>query len=243
MSTIKFKVTAESLNGRAKPSLKGKVVLVLKKNQVINVIRGSEKVADNIKWYKANAKGKTFWVSSRYLIRITPKYRSLVLEKAKMVYDLIVKLGCGHKGGAKTLEQLKSKKITTCETSVSVSLQEAGVLRRGTIVGHTKRVGSSVAVKKKNTIAKAINGYENLIPGTYKIVKIGKTFKKMPAKYKNPGNVLVYDSNIAIIRDKDSVYSTNNGASQKKNGKYIHDVSKSGYNFTSPILYAILIYN
>ena len=243
MAAIKFKVNADLLNARSNPSLKSKVVMVLKRDQIINVVRGSEKVSEKRKWYKAKAKGKTFWVSAKYLKRITPKYRTLVLQKAKMVYGLVVKLGCRHQGGAKTLAQIKSKKVTTCETSVSVTLQEAGVLKKGTIVGHTKGIGSSVAVKRKNTIAKAIDGYENLIPGTYKIVKIGKIFKKMPAKYKKPGNVLVYDSNIAIIRDAKSVYSTNNSASQKKNGKYVNDVAKSGYNFNSPILYAILIYN
>jgi len=243
MATVKFKVNADALNGRANPSLKSKVIVNLKRGQMIDVIRGSAKEAEKIKWYKAKAQGKTFWVSAKYLKRITPRYRSLVLQKAKMVYDLVVKLGCQHKGGAKTLNQIKSKRITTCETSVSVSLQEAGVLKKGTLVGHTKRMGSSVGLKKKNTIEKAIRGYKNLVPGTYKIVKIGKIYKNMPAKYKKPGNVLVYDSNIAIIRDANSMYSTNNSASQKKNGKYTNDITKSGYNYTSPVLYVIVIYN
>ena len=243
MATIKFKVIPESLNARVKPSIKAKVGVVLKQGQVINVVRGSAKVAEGIKWYKAVINKKNYWVSGKYLQRITPRYRTLVAEKAKMVYAEVIKLGCKHTGGAKTFEQMKAKKITTCETSVSVSLQLAGVLKKGTIVGHTKKVGSSAAKKKKNKISKAIRGTKNLIPGTYKIVKIGKVYKKMPAKYKKPGNVLVYDSNIAIIRDANSVYSTNNGASQKKNGKYINDIAKSGYNFTSPVLYCINIYD
>lgn len=243
MSAIKYKVKVECLNARLKPSLKGKVGLELKKDQIINVVRGSGKIVEGIRWVKMVANKKYYWVSAKYLKRLTPRYRTIVVDKAKIVYAEVVKLGCRHKGGAKTFDQIKQKRITTCETSVSASLQLAGVLKKGTIVGHTKRVGSSVAKKKKNTIEKAIKGYTNLIPGTYKIIKIGKTFNKMPAKYKKPGNVLVYDSNIAIIRDSKSVYSTNNGSSQLKNGRYVNDVAKSGYNFTSPVLYLIYIYN
>lgn len=243
MSYVKFKVTTDALNARSKPSTNSKVVFTLPRGEIINVVRGASKISDGVKWYKVKAKGKTCWVSSKYVKRVTPRYRSLVLQKAKMVYNLIVKLGCKHAGGAKTLSQIKTKKVTTCATAVSVALQEAGVLRKGTLVSHTKRVGSSSAIKKKNTIGKAISGTRNLIPGTYKIVKIGKTFGNMSAKYKKPGNVLVYDSNIAIIRDSQSVYSCNDGASQKKNGKYKSDIARSGYNFTSPVLYCIVIYS
>lgn len=246
MSYVKFKVTTDALNARSKPSINSKVVFTLPRGEIINVVRGASKISDGVKWYKVKVKGKTCWVSSKYVKRVTPRYRSLVLQKAKMVYNLIIKLGCKHTGGAKTLSQIKTKKVTTCATAVSVSLQEAGVLRKGTLISHTKRVGSSSAIKKKNTIGKAISGTRNLIPGTYKIVKIGKRYKDMPAKYKKPGNVLVYDSNIAIIKDADSIYSCNDGGSQKKNGKYVNNiVSSHGKNYCtqSPVLYVINIYN
>lgn len=244
MALIKYKVTASELNVRVKPSTESKVVTTLKLGTLVDVVRGKSKAVKGTKWFKIKLDSKYCWICSKYVKRITPRYRSLVAQKAKLVYQTIINVGCKHKSGAKTLAQIKSKKVTTCATAVSVSLQEAGVLKKGTIIGHTKRMGSSVGLKKKNTIDKAITGYKNLIPNTYKIVKIGKTFNKMPLKYKKAGNVLVYDSNIAIIRDAHSVYSTNNGASQKnKQGKYINDIAKSGYNFTSPILYVIVIYN
>lgn len=244
MSLIKFKVTANALNARSKPSTNAKVVFTLKLGQIVNVVRGKSKVVNGTKWYKIKLNSKYCWASAKYLKRITPKYRALVLQKAKQVYKTIIDVGCKHAGGAKTLNQIKTKKVTTCATAVSVSLQEAGVLRKGTLVSHTKRVGSSKAIKKKNTISKAISGTNNLISGTYKIVKIGKTFGHMPAKYKKPGNVLVYDSNIAIIRDPHSMYSCNDGASQKdKHGRYKSDITRSGYNFTSPVLYCIVIFS
>lgn len=241
---LKYKViNVDALNARKKPSLKGEVFSILKKNQVVNVVKNASKTADGITWYKIRFNNTDCWVSSKYLKRITPNYRKLVIEKAKIVYETVVKLGCQHKSGAKTLIQIQNKKITTCATSVSAVLQEAGILPKGKLISHTKAVGSSVAVKKKNTIAKAISGTSSLKAGTYKIIKMGKKFKNIPAKYRVAGTVLVYDSNIGIVKDSNSIYSTNNGASQKKNGKYINDVAKSGYCFTSPVLYVILINN
>lgn len=246
MSYIKFRVNTETLNARSKPSINAKAVKQLKNGQIINVVRGSAKVVKGLKWVKTKIGEKYYWVCRKYLKRITPMYRDLVAKKAKMVYSTIIKLGCRHKGGAKTLSQIKTRKITTCATSVSVALQEAGVLKKGTLVSHTRKVGSSVAVKKKNTIGKAISGVKNLKDGTYKIVRIGKRYKDMPTKYKKPGNVLVYDSNIAIIKDADSIYSCNDGGSQKRNGKYVNNiVSSHGKNYCtqSPVLYVINIYN
>lgn len=247
MSLIKFKVTANALNARSKPSTNAKVISTLNLGQIVNVVRGKSKVVNGTKWYKIKLNSKKYcWASSEYLKRITPKYRALVLQKAKQVYRTIINVGCRHASGAKTLAQIKTKKVTTCATAVSVALQEAGVLRKGTLVSHTKRMGSSKAIKKKNTIGKAISGTSNLISGTYKIVKIGKTFGHMPAKYKKQGNVLVYDSNIAIIKDADSIYSCNDGGSQKRNGKYVNNiVSSHGKNYCtqSPVLYVINIYN
>ena len=245
MSLVKFKVTTDVLNARSTPSTNAKVVSTLKLGQVVNVVRGKSKVVDGMRWYKIRLNSKKYcWASAKYLKRITPRYRTLVAQKAKQVYKTIIAVGCRHAGGAKTLSQIKTKRITTCATSVSVALQEAGVLKKGTLVSHTKRVGSSNAIKQKNSIGKAISGTKNLIPDTYKIVKIGKTFSKMPDKYKKSGNVLVYDSNIAIIRDSQSVYSCNDGASQKdKHGRYKNDIARSGYNFTSPVLYCIVIFS
>lgn len=241
MSYLSYKAK-KTLNARVSPSKKGKVARKVSQGTIIQVINGKAKIVDGVKWYKAKIDGKYYWINAKLLSPINPDFRKLVSQKAKMVYELIIKLGCKHQGGAKTLSQIKQKRITTCATSVSVALQEAGVLRQGKLASHTKKVGSSVAVKRKNTIGKAISGTSNLIEGTYKIVKIGKRYKNMPAKYKKPGNVVVYDSNIAIIRNANSMYSCNNAGSQKnKSGRYVHNIVKSGYCFTSPILYVIEI--
>lgn len=247
MALVKYKVAVNALSVRNRPSFSGEAVGTLKLGTVVDVVRGKSKVVDGTKWFKIKLNGKYRWVRAKSMKRVTPRYRSLVLQKAKLVYQTVIDFGCKHAGGAKTLSQIKTKKVTTCATSVSVTLQEAGVLKKGTLISHTRKVGSSVAIKKKNTVAKAISGVKNLKDGTYKIVRIGKRYKDMPAKYKKPGNVLVYDSNIAIIRDNDSIYSCNNGKSQLNFQKRYRSniVSSNGKNYCtqSPVLYCIFIYD
>lgn len=238
---IKYRVNASALRVRKQPSVKSEFVGYVKKGDIINAVYGSGVTADGYRWYKIKYKGGYYWLSNKYLVKVNTKnYRQLVVEKAKLVYGIVVKYKCKHKSGAKTLEQIKSKRVTTCATSVSVALQEAGVLRKGKLISHTKKVGSSVAVKRKNTIKKAISGYGNLIKGRYNTYRIGKTWKNVPKKYKVAGAVVVYDSNIAIYGGG-FFYTANNGSSQKdKNKRYKKVTAKSGYCYSSPVLYIII---
>ena len=242
MKTVKYKVTAESLTVRKKPSLKGKVFCYVKKGDTVKVIKGKTKVADGIKWRQILLKDKKVWVSAKYVKRTTPNYRNKVIEKAKLVYDTIVKVGAKHQSGAHSLDGIKSKKKTTCATAVSAVLQEAGMLPKGKILSHTKAVGSSKAVKKKNSKGKAMSGFGNLKEGTFKCYKVGKSWKHVSAKYKKAGAVLVYDSNIAIYKGDNKFYSANNGSSQKDSkGRYKKVVAGvNSYCGTSPVLYVIL---
>lgn len=241
MDYIKYKVVnTESLTVRKKPSLKGEVFSYLSKGQKVNGVRGKYKKKDGVTWRQIILKNTPVWVSQKYLQRITPNYRKLVLEKAKLVYQTIIKVGAKHESGAHSLDEIKSKKKTTCATAVSAALQEAGVLRKGKILSHTSAVGSSSAVKKKNTKKKAISGYKHLKEGTFKCYKIGKTWKNVPKKYKKPGAVAIYDSNIAIYAG-DFFYTANNGSSQKDGkGRYKKNTAKSGYCYNSPVLYIII---
>ena len=239
MKFVKFKVTAESLAVRKKPSLKGEVFSYVKKGETLNAINGKIKVVDGVKWRQILLKNTKCWVSTKYLKRFSTNYRKRVVDNAKIVYSTIVKVGAKHEGGAKSLDGIKKKKKTTCATSVSAVLQESKMMPKGKLISHTKAVGSSKAVKKKNTKGKAISGLGNLKSGTYAIHKVGKSWKHVPAKYKVPGAVVVYDSNIAIYMG-DYFYSANNGSSQKKHGKYVNVKAKSGYCYSSPALYIII---
>lgn len=167
-------------------------------------------------------------------------YLAAAAKQAPIVYDKIVSLGCKHKSGTKTWEALAKNKYVNCASSASLVLQRAGVLKKGCIVNHRSGVGNSKAVSKKNAISKAMAGQSNLITGRYTIVKIGKTYSKMSSKYKKAGIVYVQDSNICVCAGGGYIYSCNEAKSQMSGGKYKKTKVKSGYPFSSPILYAIV---
>lgn len=236
---IKYKVVnADSLCYREKPSLKSKVVGYLHRGDKITVVKGWSKKADGVNWYKLKLNDNYYYVSAKYLLRVTPNYLSLVAKNADKVYGEIVKLGCKHKYGAKDFDELKHKKITTCATAVSIVLQLSGMMDEGKLINHTDSV--SDPLKKKRTIPQTMTGRQNIHNGTYSISRVGKTFHSLPAKYKRKGVIYVYDSNMAICAGNNEIYSCNNSASQMKNGRYIKDKLSSGYCFTEPIIYVIL---
>jgi hypothetical protein len=164
-----------------------------------------------------------------------------------IVYKTIVVYRCKHKGGAKSLAEIKKKRITTCSTSASVVFQEANILPVGKIVTHTKAVGGSNKnqIKKKNTLKKAMKGYSNLDFTKCKIVKCMKPFAKLSDECKQAGVFYIQDSNACMSAGKDKngkywIYSCNESGRQMKNGHYVKNKMSSGYCFKRPILFAIV---
>ena len=231
MRKIKYQVVnCTSLRIRKSPSKSSKTVDFLQMGDYVNCYKGQSKKVDGITWYKCS-KG---YISNKYLKRISPNYLKRVTRYEDIVYNEIVKIGCEHKGGAESWDEIRKKKITTCASAVSAVLQQAGILKKGTLISHTAKGGN------KNTITKAISGVNNLISGTYDIVAVNTVFSKLKSSYNKKGIVYVYDSNIAINAGDGYIYSCNNGSGQLKNGRYVKDKMKSGYCFTSKILYLIV---
>ncbi len=231
MTYIKYQVVnCNSLTIRKSPSKESKAVGYFHKDDIINVIKEKSKQSGGILWQKCD-KG---YVSNNYLKRITPNYLKRVTKNAELVYNKIVEMGCKHKGGAYSYDDIKRKKITNCASAVSAVLQESGVLKANKLIDHTPKS------KIKLTLSQSVTGTKNLINGTYRIVKVNCLYKKLPSKYNKSGIVYVYDSNIAINAGGGYIYSCNNGPSQLKAGRYIKNKMNSGYCFTSKILYAII---
>ena len=233
MDLLKFKVVGVTwLCVRKKPSLKGKIVSYLHGGETCQIVRGWSKTADGIKWFKLQSGS---YVSSRYLQRITPNYLQRVADASDRVYSAVIY--CKHSAGSYSLADIIAKKKTTCATSASAAMQIAGICKSGKLVSHTKAGGHKLTKKS------AISGMENLNMSRCKIIRVNKRFKDLPSKYKKKGMVYVYDSNIAICAGDSMIYSTNNGSSQLVNGKYVKVKMKSGYCFTSKILYVIAPYD
>lgn len=233
MNTLEYKVVgADSLCVRSKPTLKGKVVSYLHKGNTCRIVKSWSKTADGIKWFKLQS-GK--YVSSRYLQRITPNYLQRVADASDRVYAAAI--GCRHASGSCSYAEIVAKKVTTCASTASAAMQIAGICKPSKLVSHTKAGGHKLTKKS------AISGMENLNMSRCRIIRANKKFKDLPAKYKKKGMVYVYDSNIAICAGDSMIYSTNNGSSQLINGKYVKVKMKSGYCFTSKILYVIVPYD
>ena len=236
---MKFKVKTPCL-AYTKPG-GSEIFAHLTTGQVVSGKKGQLKTINNVKYREITVKSKKVWVKASSLKRIAPDYRKKVLDNAKSIYKEIIQIGCKHKGGAKSLAGIRKKKITTCATSVSAVLQEAGMMPRGKLLSHTSAVGSSKAIRSKHSKKKAISGLSALKKDTYEIHWVGKSWAHVPDKYKVPGAIIIQDSNIAIYKGNGKFYSTNNGGSQKKNGKYISNiVTTKSYCGTSPTLYIII---
>lgn len=243
MKTKTYTVTGKSgANLRALPSGKSKIVTTLPKGADCTVIAdfsaSNTAGGTTTKYLCIKHGGQYLWAAAGLLGEQKETHLESAAKWAKVVYGKIAALGCKHKGGAASYEEICEKKITTCSTSVSAVLQKAGVLKMGGKLGHTKADGHGG--KTKTTAKKAIYGLEYLIPGTYTIVKIGKKYADMDEKYKKAGIVYVQDSNICISAGGGYIYSTNQGSIQYKNGKYVCTRVKSGYPFRAKILFAIV---
>ena len=244
MTTKTYTVTGKSgANLRALPSGKSEIVTMLPKGADCTVIAdftaSNTAGGETTKYLCVKHGGKYLWCAASLLAVKSEKvnYLAKVAEAAKKVYAAVVDVGCRHAGGATTLAEIRKKRVTTCSSSVTASLKLGGVMKSGKL-GHTKADGHGG--KTKTTGKKAIYGLEYLIPGTYTIVKLFKKYSELPEKYKKAGIVYVQDSNICISAGGGYIYSTNEGHVQVKGGRYVCTRVKSGYPFTSKILYAIV---
>lgn len=171
-------------------------------------------------------------------VTVTTSYLARMAKNAQYVYNLVVKLHCRPGIGSRTLSLLKKKKKVSCNAAASIAMQLSGILKYNVTMGHTEAKGGN-EVKRKNTVAKAIKKTNKLIKGTYTIVRVGKKYSQLPAKYKQAGMIYIQDSNMCVSAGGGYIYSCNESSSQLRNGRYYRTKVSNGYPFTHPILYII----
>ena len=160
-------------------------------------------------------------------------YCAKVARSAEQVYPLCV--GKVHRGAnvdkVVDLASLKKYKALSCNRMVSIVLQEAGLLPKGVVLGHTpKKAG-------KKSIADAVKNAGKL--KHCKVVWVNKKFADLPAEYKKAGVVYIQNSNACISAGGGKIWSCNKSKGYRYTGKgdYLRD---SGYPFTSNILVVIV---
>ena len=239
MEYLKYKVVdAQSLCYREKPTLKGKVVGYLHEGDKVTIVKDWSKKVDDITWFKLKSNDKYFYVSSKYLKRITPNYLARVSKYSDDVYAQIIALGCKHQYGVTNYDGLKKKRIVTCGVAVSIVLQLSGMLEEGKLINHTDAANNPL--KKKVTLPQTVTGINNLDKSTFTVQRVAKDFASLPAKFKKKGAIYIYNSNMAIYAGNNAIYSCNNAESEMRDGKYIKDKVTNGYCFTNPIIYVIM---
>lgn len=161
------------------------------------------------------------------------------------VYQTIYKNNCKHTPSyPTTYEDIPKIKHMNCANSASITYQQAGMIPKGKIVGHTSAVSSNIIshydssdLKKSRDLS--FKNVGNLKKGTCDLVKVMKTFEKMPTWLKKKGTMYVQDSNIEISAGDNKIYSCNSSGKIYGSG-HVNPKRSSGYPFTSPILWAVV---
>ena len=222
-------------------STAGKIVAHLPQGSLVQVCEdwtAVNGVGSITKYLCIKHEGKWLWCVSSLLVVGKPHINHLELaaDAVGTVYGTIYDLGCRHASGAKSLDDIKRLRVTTCSSAASAVLQAAGCLPVGKTVSHTAADGKSGATK--NSVAKSIKGVENLIPDTCEVVRVNCVYGKLPAKHKAAGMVYVQDSNICVSGGNGVIYSCNQTGGRYGKG-YSAVKRTGGYPFEKPILYVI----
>lgn len=160
-------------------------------------------------------------------------YLTRASAAAKTVYPLCIgKIHSGSDvGKVGSLKSLKTHHSLSCNRMMSITLQEAGLLKEGQIVSHTKKRSG------KKTIADAVSNVKAL--KHCKVVWVNKYYRDLPAEYKKAGVAYIQNSNACISAGGGKIWSCNRSKGYKYKRKSDFYRS-SGYPFTSKILVVIV---
>lgn len=161
-----------------------------------------------------------------------------VYEKAAMVYSKVIECKCIDFNATKSYEDIEVDRAIDNDSAVSITLQEVGILKKGTLLRHTPALGKRKSFKKKLMPDDMVTGQENLIDGTCEIVVMGgEKYKQLPPEYKQEGIVYIYDDGMTISAGDDFIYYLSKSFLRKV---YTRAICIKGRPFKRPIL-AVLV--
>lgn len=132
-------------------------------------------------------------------------YRTRCKAGAEKVYKEIVRLKCTHKRASTSWEALQKQHTITCNSAVSLSLQQAGCLKPGKLIGHVATTGRTLYSIR--TPDQAMYGRSNLSHCRY--VWCGCKYDELPAWLKRGGIVYIQWSNACVSAGDGWVWSCN----------------------------------
>lgn len=169
------------------------------------------------------------------------------------IYNTIYYTGCKHvQPHPNSYEDMLKKKTISCGWSVSITLQQSGLLEKGKKLTHTPACGihnDMEALKKyydvpdlKKSLALTISHSERLKKGSCDLVKVMKKYKELPEWLQQKGIVYVQNSNICMSAGGKKIYSCNSTNKQYGPGKsqVLREDKHHEYAFSSLILWAVV---
>ena len=156
------------------------------------------------------------------------------------VFDEILKYKCLHKAPkASSFAQIKKKRRISCTKSSSIVFQQAGIIPKGKIVGHTPNGKRGHSNESFDTaLKKSVTNAKYLIKGTCDIVMVMKKYGDCPKWLRQKGIYYIQESNACISAGKGMIYSCNQ--TNKRYTKRSMFYRKSGYCKNHPILFAFV---
>ncbi len=156
------------------------------------------------------------------------------------VFAEILKYKCLHKAPkANKFEEIKKKKRISCTKSSSIVFQQAGMIPKGKIVGHTRnglRGHSGDSFDK--ALKKSVTNPQYLIKGTCDIVMVMKPYKKLPKWLQQKGIYYIQESNACVSAGNGRIYSCNQTGKRYTRRSMFY--RKSGYCMSRDILFAFV---
>ena len=157
-----------------------------------------------------------------------------------IVFNEILKNKCYHKPPkASSFEEIKKKKRISCTKSSSIVFQQAGMIPKGKIVGHTpngRRGHSNESFEK--ALKKSVTNAKYLLKDSCDIVMVMKKYKDCPKWLQTKGIYYIQESNACVSAGNGRIYSCNQ--TNKRYTKRSMFYRKSGYCMTRPILFAFV---
>ena len=156
------------------------------------------------------------------------------------VFAEILKYKCLHKAPkASRFEEIKKKKRISCTKSSSIVFQQAGMIPKGKIVGHTRnglRGHSGDSFDK--ALKKSVTNPKYLIKGTCDIVMVMKPYGKCPKWLQQKGIYYIQESNACVSAGNGRIYSCNQTGKRYTRKSMFY--RKSGYCMSRDILFAFV---
>ena len=239
MSTTKYRVVdCDSLNLHSSPGSANLVVAQVQAGAILAVIDGVLEVAEDVLWSCVSFNGNELWCEKQYLLNWSRPHR--IVRAARIYSNYMLENNWHYRHGdlepsISWAETKNTTKVSNAAYFVSWCAQNAGVIKKGTMISHTKKG------VRPSTFSRVVSGSENIVHG-----KTIFPINASVAEYQENlqfGDIIVHDSSIGIYTGMPfgdpNIISARSGYAINESNEYVKLNFDSGYEFAHNILAVI----